>query len=181
MKSNTENKDFLTTQIITYLGNKRSLIANIEKEVEEIAQKLGKEKLVCADLFSGSGIVARMLKSHSEKLIVNDLENYSATINSCYLSNYSDYPKELCAELRKTIEEKCQKEKITGIISENYAPKDDKNILAEGINESSAAEFAQYVADNAPTQSNVRGSAEYRTHLVKVLTQRALAQIGGMQ
>ena len=129
MKLNTENKDFLTTQIITYLGNKRSLIANIEKEVVEIAQKLGKEKLVCADLFSGSGIVARMLKAHSKKLIVNDLENYSATINSCYLSNYSDYPKELCAELRKTIEEKCQKEKITGIISENYAPKDDENIL----------------------------------------------------
>ena len=31
-----ENKDFLTTQIITYLGNKRSLIGKIEKEVEEI-------------------------------------------------------------------------------------------------------------------------------------------------
>ncbi len=59
--------------------------------------------------------------------------------------------------------------------------KDDKNILAGGIDETSAAAFAQYVADNAPTQSNVRGSAEYRTNLVKVLTQRALSQIGGMQ
>ena len=59
--------------------------------------------------------------------------------------------------------------------------KDDKNILAGGINEETAAEFSQYVADNAPTQSNVRGSAEYRTNLVKVLTQRALMKIGGMQ
>ena len=59
--------------------------------------------------------------------------------------------------------------------------KDDKNILADGINAESAAQFAQYVADNAPTQSNLRGSAEYRTHLAKVLTQRALEQIGGMQ
>ena len=36
-----ENKDFLTTQIITYLGNKRSLIGNIEKEIIEIENKLG--------------------------------------------------------------------------------------------------------------------------------------------
>ena len=124
-----ENKDFLTTQIITYLGNKRSLLSHIEHEVELISQKLKKEKLVCADLFSGSGIVARMLKSHAEKLIVNDLENYSAMINSCYLSNKSDYPKEECEKIRNIIEEKCQNEKISGIISENYAPKDDKNIL----------------------------------------------------
>ena len=59
--------------------------------------------------------------------------------------------------------------------------RDDNNALAEGINEASAAVFAQYVAENAPTQSNVRGSAEYRTALIKGLTQRALAQIGGMQ
>lgn len=124
-----ENKDFLTTQIITYLGNKRSLLSHIEHEVELISQKLKKEKLVCADLFSGSGIVARMLKSHAEKLIVNDLENYSAMINSCYLSNKSDYPKKECEKIRNIIEEKCQNEKISGIISENYAPKDDKNIL----------------------------------------------------
>ena len=67
-----ENKAFLTNQIITYLGNKRALIGIIEKEVEAISLKLGKEKLVCADLFSGSGIVARMLKRHSSRLIVND-------------------------------------------------------------------------------------------------------------
>ena len=49
-----ENQEFLTTQIITYLGNKRSLIGHIEKEIIEISEKLGKNKLVCADLFSGS-------------------------------------------------------------------------------------------------------------------------------
>lgn len=54
MNAISENEEFLTTQIITYLGNKRSLIGNIQKEVIEISQKLGKKKLVCADLFSGS-------------------------------------------------------------------------------------------------------------------------------
>ena len=47
-----ENKEYLTTQIITYIGNKRQLIGNIEEEVKKIAGLLGKEKLVCADIFS---------------------------------------------------------------------------------------------------------------------------------
>ncbi|MBQ0038969.1 MAG: DNA adenine methylase, partial [Treponema sp.] len=72
-----ENNDFLTTQIITYIGNKRILIGHIQKEIELIKEKLNKKKLVCADLFSGSGIVARMLKQHSSLVIANDLENYS--------------------------------------------------------------------------------------------------------
>ena len=123
-----ENKDFLTSQIITYIGNKRSLIGNIQTEVEKIENKIGKNKLVCADIFSGSGIVARMLKKHSSKLIVNDLENYSSLINSCYLTNKKDYPKKECDALRAEIERLCTKEKIEGIITKNYAPKDDENI-----------------------------------------------------
>ena len=123
-----ENREFLTTQIITYLGNKRRLIGNIEKEIESIAEKSGKEKLVCTDLFSGSGIVARMLKKYSSKLIVNDLENYSSVINSCYLINKKDFPKTECEYLRKKIEESCRLEKLPGIISMNYAPQDDNNI-----------------------------------------------------
>lgn len=126
----TENNDFLTTQIITYLGNKRSLIGNIEKEVEEISKELRKDKMICADVFSGSGIVARMLKKHSSKLIVNDLENYSSMINSCYLSDKKDYPKEKCEKLRKEIIELCKQKKTAGIISANYAPQDDTNIKA---------------------------------------------------
>lgn len=123
-----ENKDFLTTQLITYIGNKRKIIGEIEKEIELISEKSGKEKLVCTDLFSGSGIVARMLKRHSSKLIVNDLENYSSVINSCYLINKKDFPKDECEYLRKKIEDSCRLEKLPGIISMNYAPQDDNNI-----------------------------------------------------
>lgn len=124
----TENPEYRTAQIITYIGNKRLLIGNIEKEVEKISGELGKEKLVCADLFSGSGIVARMLKSHSSELIVNDLENYSKIINCCYLTNKKDYPECECEEIRKSIIEDCEKNKISGIITQNYAPKNDSDI-----------------------------------------------------
>ena len=65
MKEQQEDKDFLTKQIITYLGNKRSLIYKIEDEVKSVQKNLNKEKLICADLFSGSGIVARMLKKYA--------------------------------------------------------------------------------------------------------------------
>lgn len=123
-----ENDDFLTTQIITYLGNKRNLISHIATEVERISGKLKKEKLVCADLFSGSGIVARMLKKYSASLIVNDLENYSALINSCYLTDKKDFPEETCAAMREEIERRCAYQKVEGIITRHYAPQDDNNI-----------------------------------------------------
>lgn len=123
-----ENQEFLTTQIITYLGNKRSLIEKIRNEVSEISKSLNKSKLICADLFSGSGIVARMLKAHSQKLIVNDLENYSAVLNSCYLTNQRDFPSELCKEIMREIENRKNKNLISGIITENYAPKNDDDI-----------------------------------------------------
>jgi hypothetical protein len=69
-----------------------------------------------------------MLKKYSQKLIVNDLENYSYVINSCYLTNKSDYPEKICTELRNQIIDSCKKNKISGIISQNYSPKDDNNI-----------------------------------------------------
>lgn len=54
---------------------------------------------------------------------------------------------------------------------------DEEGILAQGSNEESRKAFAAYVAEHTPTQSNVRGSAAYRTHLVKVLTERALKEL----
>ena len=124
----TENKDFLTSQIITYIGNKRRLLGNIEKEIQEISKNLGGRRLVCADLFSGSGIVARMLKQYSSQLYVNDLENYSCVLNDCYLTNKSDFSEKNYSELYTQIEELCSRQKIPGIITQNYAPANDNQI-----------------------------------------------------
>ena len=59
--STQESKDYLTKQIITYIGNKRELLDEIESNVLFVKKKLNKTKLVCADLFSGSGVVSRLL------------------------------------------------------------------------------------------------------------------------
>jgi CO/xanthine dehydrogenase FAD-binding subunit len=40
--------------------------------------------------------------------------------------------------------------------------------------------FASKVAENTPTEGNIRGSAAYRTHLIRVLVQRAVTELGGM-
>ena len=117
-----ENQDFLTSQIITYIGNKRLLISNIENEIFDIEKELGKDRLVCADLFSGSGIVARMLKCHSSLLYTNDLENYSHVLNDCYLTNKKDFDEKLYDKLQMQILKKTDENPVRGIITENYAP-----------------------------------------------------------
>lgn len=43
-----------------------------------------------------------------------------------------------------------------------------------------AKSFADFVAENVTTGSNLRGSSVYRTHLIKVLTERAMIKLGGM-
>jgi len=59
--------------------------------------------------------------------------------------------------------------------------RDEQGILSGGITEEKAAAFAEYVSARVPTLSNVRGSAAYRSHLARVLTQRAILELGGKQ
>lgn len=56
---------------------------------------------------------------------------------------------------------------------------DEQHILASGIKEETAEQFAAYVAEHTGAGSNMRGSAAYRTHLAKVLTKRAVLELGG--
>ena len=58
--------------------------------------------------------------------------------------------------------------------------RDDAGLLGNGITEDSARAFARYAAEQVPTQSNLRGSAQYRTHLIEVLTRRNALELGGM-
>ena len=57
---------------------------------------------------------------------------------------------------------------------------DTEGLLSGGITADSAKAFAAFVAENAPTEGNVRGSAAYRSHLIRVLTERAILELGGM-
>ena len=48
------------------------------------------------------------------------------------------------------------------------------------IRSQQAEGFSAFVAENAPTEGNIRGSAAYRTHLIRVLTERSMTELGGM-
>ena len=125
-----ENKEYLTDQIVTYIGNKRSLLDFIGKAVKSVMQDLGKEKISIFDVFSGSGIVSRYLKQYASVLYANDLEGYAKTLNTCYLSNKSEIDLveldkwynfvNLILEGRPLVDD--------GFIRELYSPKDDNDI-----------------------------------------------------
>ncbi|MBE6570490.1 MAG: xanthine dehydrogenase [Ruminococcaceae bacterium] len=58
--------------------------------------------------------------------------------------------------------------------------RDTDGILANGISLSASDAFAAFAAEAIPTGSNVRASAAYRTHLIRVLVSRALTELGGL-
>jgi len=124
-----ENKDFLTEQIITYIGNKRSLLDFITNGVQIVQRRLNKEKLDIFDVFTGSGIVARHCKQFSNSLLVNDLEKYAAVTGECYLSNKKEINmpalKEIYNGLLASLENNPLEE---GIITKLYSPENDNNI-----------------------------------------------------
>jgi len=136
-----ENSDYLQSQLITYIGNKRSLLPFIEEGVKIVKSELKKDKLSTFDGFAGSGIVARFLKQHSSSITVNDLENYACLISECYLSNVdeelskklTDLHKLVCEEVDLRVADflqgKCAEN--SGFVYELYAPKSEKNIKRE--------------------------------------------------
>ena len=89
-----EDPAYLSSQLITYLGNKRALLGPIGEQILRVRERLGGRTLACADLFAGSGAVSRLLKGHSTLLLSNDLEGYSALIGTCYLTNRVGFPRE---------------------------------------------------------------------------------------
>lgn len=55
---------------------------------------------------------------------------------------------------------------------------DNKGILAQGITEDSARAFAEDIASRAALAGNLRGSADYRREICKVLVRRAAMALG---
>lgn len=125
----SENPAFLAQQLITYIGNKRLLLPFIGNALNIVKQKLQKEKLSTFDVFSGSGVVSRFLKQYSSIVYANDLEEYAAVINQCYLTNKNTFNFKTFDAIYSEITEKLHKEPLkTGIIAELYAPKNDEHI-----------------------------------------------------
>lgn len=120
-----ECPEFLTENLITYIGNKRALLGPIEQAVQLVRKELGKSKLRTMDAFSGSGVVARLLKQYSSVVVANDLEDYSQIINNCFLSNRSDINFEQLEVLIEALNKEARTADLPdGFIRRLYSPRD---------------------------------------------------------
>lgn len=127
-----EHPDYLSRQLITYIGNKRSLLRHIDKAVSRVKERLGKTRLRILDAFAGSGVVSRYFKRHADLLVSNDLENFAAVAGRCFLRNRGSVN---LARLRAVVDDLNDRvehaELPPGFIEELYAPRDEGNITAE--------------------------------------------------
>ncbi|MDR0668780.1 MAG: DNA adenine methylase [Treponema sp.] len=127
-----ENEEYLNRQIITYIGNKRSLLPFIGAGLSKVLPRLNRKTIKTFDVFSGSGIVARYLKHYSSKIIANDLEKYSEVINRCYLSNVSEINMGELLDYREKLLAKLKEENLKpGFIAKLYAPRGGTVICGE--------------------------------------------------
>jgi len=127
-----EHPDYLTSQLVTCLGNKRALLGPIEAAVERVKRRLGKPRISCFDLFSGSGVVSRLLKRHASHLIANDLEAYAAVAGRCFLANRSEVDLAGLADVVADLDSRVSSpDAPRGFIEAMYAPRDEENITAD--------------------------------------------------
>ncbi|MCL2374076.1 MAG: DNA adenine methylase [Treponema sp.] len=124
-----ESKAFLSRQLITYIGNKRSLLPFIGNTLAAVKKRLGRQKLTIFDAFSGSGATARYFKAHAELLLVNDIEAYSQAINRCYLANAGELPINELKEIHGALLHRLNEEPLRkGFIADLYAPQNEEHI-----------------------------------------------------
>ncbi len=149
-----EDPAYLSSQLITYIGNKRALLNHIGAAVEKVKKRLGKNRLRILDAFSGSGVVSRYFKAHADFLATNDIEDYATVISRCYMRNRSSVNmvelKEICKELNARVE---SDEFPQGFIEELYAPKDENHITAN--------DRVFYTRENARRLDNYRRLIDY--------------------
>lgn len=128
-----EDPDYLTRQLVTYIGNKRALLGLIRSAVDDVRRRTGQDKLRILDAFSGSGVVSRMFKQYASELVVNDTEDYARIISECYLANRGSTPTDVLAASVGALNQAVDDigPASPGLIRRLYAPRDANAIGPE--------------------------------------------------
>jgi len=74
---------YCTSQLIPYLGNKRSLLPRLMPFFGKLSEGLQAPRFL--DCFAGSGAVSRLARSMGMNVAANDWEPYSEALNACWL------------------------------------------------------------------------------------------------
>lgn len=124
-----EDERFFREQLITYIGNKRSLLHTLDKALKRVRKRVGKNRLRILDAFAGSGVVSRFFKQHAELLVSNDIERYAKVIGDCYLANRSTIDFDALREHHRSVAEAAETLPVRdGFVRRLYAPKRDDAI-----------------------------------------------------
>jgi len=124
----TEDPRFHKEQLVTYIGNKRSLLSPIQAAISRAADALG-HMPTALDAFAGSGVVSRLFKSQASHVISNDLEPYARILGQCYLSNWDEVPWDRLHAAIDSLNETVDRSPSTeGFIERLYSPMDDDDI-----------------------------------------------------
>jgi adenine-specific DNA-methyltransferase len=117
-------RDFLFQQLIPYIGNKRKLLPLVYRSIRATGVKGG----TFLDLFSGSGVVARLAKVLGFRVIANDWEPYSFEINQCFIKcNHASGKFELLGGMNRAFQVLNRLEPAEGYITTHYCPRDDQS------------------------------------------------------
>lgn len=147
------DETFINQKMISYIGNKRKLISNIESIIQEVSESLNKKKINLFDAFSGSTVVSRMFTRYANNLYSNDMELYSYIMNVCFLVKPSEDKIRIIEyhinKMNELIKNGPLKE---GIICKYYSPKDTENIQF--------GERCFYTRENALIIDTLRGYIE---------------------
>lgn len=99
---------------MNYIGSKLKLSEWIKQEIIKVVGDDLSQKIFC-DLFAGTGTIARAFKKEVNKIIVNDIESYSYTLNKNYIGNHMEL-----LDSKNLIELLNQEEPREGFIYNNY-------------------------------------------------------------
>ena len=58
-----ECREYLSSQLLTYIGNKRALLTDIGQAVDRVKRRLRKDRLKIFDAFAGSGVVSQFFRA----------------------------------------------------------------------------------------------------------------------
>ena len=76
-------RDYASTRLIAYLGNKRALLPFLASVFDELEARASLSSFL--DPFAGSGAVSRLARSRGLRVAASDAEDYSYAVNACWL------------------------------------------------------------------------------------------------
>ncbi|MBW7057622.1 DNA adenine methylase [Paracoccus bogoriensis] len=130
-KTSGEYDEFLSEQLITYIGNKRRLLPLIQSALLRALEILGKENVSFADVFAGTGVVSRLARRWSHTLYINDFEAYSAFSNRVYHTNRSTVDVSAVEAALREVNRIASESPYAGFITELYSPADESLITKD--------------------------------------------------